>query len=141
MPLSTTTFDVTVPPTRVFAFLSNPRNFVAADRKGPVIEQSDGPLGAGSWYVLAFDQLRVRVEYIEYEPERKVAVTVVMSGRGSGGQSGRQGYTLSGLDDGIGTHIQAFAEWHGGWLRWGPLVRASQSDFWRRMRKRIEATA
>jgi hypothetical protein len=63
-----TTFDVLVPRERVAAFLAEPRHLLAANHRGPVVEQSDGPLGAGSWFVLAFDQLRVRVEYTLFEP-------------------------------------------------------------------------
>lgn len=36
-------FEVSVPPSRVVAYLSNPRNLVAANRKGAVIDQSARP--------------------------------------------------------------------------------------------------
>lgn len=136
-----TTFEVAVPPARVFAFLSNPRNLITANREGPVVEQSDGSLGVGSWFVLAFDQLRARVEYTALEPTRKIAVSVAMSGRGSGGMSGTHEFVLSALEGGSATRIEATADGSGGWLRWGPFVRASQSAAWRRLSQRIEASA
>ena len=136
-----TTFDVAVPPSRVFEFLTDPRNLITANHEGPVIEQSDGPLGAGSWFVLAFDQIRARVEYIAFEPTRKLTVSVVMSGRGAGGMSSTQQFVLAELDGGSRTRIEATADGSGGWLRWGPVVRATQSASWRRLSKRIEASA
>jgi carbon monoxide dehydrogenase subunit G len=140
MPVSTT-FDVAVPAGRVFAFLSNPRNFIAGNHIGPVVEQSDGPLAAGSWFVLAFDQLRMRVEYTAFEPSRRVAVATSMSGRGSGGMWSKQEFVLTELDGGSGTRVEATADGAGGLLRWGPLVRASQALTWRRIRHKIEASA
>jgi len=136
-----TTFDVDVPPARVFVFLTQPGNLIAANRKGPIVERSDGPLGLGSWFVLAFDQLRARVEYTAFEPDRKLAVSVVLSGRGSLGTSSTQEFVLSELDGGSRTRVEIIARGQGGCLRWGPLVRASQRAASRRMRARMEAWA
>ena len=136
-----TTFEVPIPPSRVFAFLSNPRNLITANHKGPILERSDGPPAAGSWFVLGFDQLRARVEYTAFEPDRRLAASVVMSGRASGAMSSRQEFLLSPLSDGSATRVDAAADGHGGWLRWGPLVRASQRAAWRRMRARMVASA
>lgn len=140
MPVSTT-FDVAVPPARVFAYLSDPRHLIAANHAGPIIDRSEGPLGVGSWDVLAFDQLRARVEYIAFEPGRTIGVAVVMTGRGSGGMSSTQTFVVSEIEGGDGTRIQATADGHGGLLRWGPFVRAAQSATWRRMRHQLEASA
>ncbi len=140
MPVSTT-FEVALAPARVFAYLSDPRHFIAANHEGPIIDQSEGALGVGSWYVFAFDQLRARVEYTAFEPDRKIGVAVVMTGRGSGGMSSTQAFVMSELDDGNRTRIDATAEGHGGLFRWGPFVRAAQSATWRRMRHQLEASA
>jgi carbon monoxide dehydrogenase subunit G len=136
-----TSFDVAVPPQRVFAFLSNPRNLITANHPGPVIERSDGPFSPGSWFLLAFDQIRVRVEYPQVEPNRRLAAAVTMSGRGSGGASSRWIFDLSELDGGGGTRVEASAEGSMGWLRWGPLNRALKRRMWRSLSKRIEARA
>ena len=136
-----TTFDVPVPPSRVFAFLSDPRNLIAANHPGPVVDRSDGPLAVGSWSVLAFDQVRVRVDYTAFEPDRRLGVTIVMTGRGARGVSSRQDFGLSTIGDGSGTRVEATVEGQGGWLRWGPIVRASQRAAWRRMRDRMVASA
>jgi carbon monoxide dehydrogenase subunit G len=136
-----TIFEVAVPLPRVFAFLCDPRNLITANHDGPVVEQSTGPFGVGSWFVLAFDQIRARVEYTAFEPTRRLAVSVVMSGRGAGGMSSKQEFVLTALDGGSGTRIEATADGTGGWIRWGPIVRASQAATWRRLSKRIEASA
>ncbi|HEY2888129.1 MAG TPA: hypothetical protein VGJ17_05905, partial [Candidatus Limnocylindrales bacterium] len=97
-----TTFDVSVPPDRVSAYLADPRHLLMANNRGLVVEQSDAPLAAGSWYVLAFDQLRVRVEYTVFDPPRTIAVQVAISGRGSAGAITAQEFSLSAIDDGRG---------------------------------------
>jgi hypothetical protein len=52
-------FDVSAGPDRVVEYLSNPRNLIFANHRGPVVERSDEPsVKKGSWAVLAFDQLR-----------------------------------------------------------------------------------
>jgi len=136
-----TTFDVAVPPGRAFAFLADPRNLVTANHPRPVVEQSAGPLTSGSWFVLALDQLRVRVEYEQVEPDRQLVAVVTMSGRGSAGSTGRQAIDLCPLDGGARTRIWAMADGSGGWIRWGPLVRASQRATWRRLARGIDASA
>jgi carbon monoxide dehydrogenase subunit G len=136
-----TTFDVSVPPDRVFAFLANPRNVISTSHPGPVVDRSAEGFGPGSWFVLAFDQLRVRVEYTEVEPDRRLSARVTMTGRGSGGSSSSQAFSLTALDGGARTRVDALADGSGGWLRWGPLVRASQRAEWRRLADRIEKSA
>ena len=137
----TTTFDVSVPPDRVAAYLADPRHLLVANHKGPIIEQSDGPLGSGSWYVLKFDQLRARVEYTTYDPPRSLAASVIWTGRGAGGVKATQEFVLTELDGHAGTRVNASVDGEGGWIRWQPLQRMSQSLNWRRMRRRIEASA
>jgi carbon monoxide dehydrogenase subunit G len=136
-----TVFDVAVPRDRVVAYLSEPRHLIAANHKGPVLQRSEGPLGTGSWFVLGFDQLRARIEYTTFEPPTSIAVTVAMTGIGSGGATSQHEFRLSELDGGSATRIEESAEGDGGWLRWAPLQRAAQNMTWRRMRKQIEATA
>lgn len=138
---ASTVFDVAVPPGRVAAYLAEPRHVIVANHKGPVLEQSDGPLATGSWFVLGFDQLRVRVEYLTFEPPTRIAVAVSMSGRGSAGMRSVQEFRLSELDRGRGTRVGANAEGSGGWLHWEPLMRLAQRLMWRRLRKQIERSA
>lgn len=102
-----TTFEVSIPPDRVAAYLADPRHLLMANHAGPVVEQSQGPLAAGSWYVLAFDQLRARVEYTAFDPPRLIAVRLAMSGRGSGGMRSAQEFELSAIDDGRGPGISS----------------------------------
>src|SRR5574338_387270 len=127
--MSVSTFDVAVPPDRVFAYLSNPRNLMSANHEGPVVVRSDGPLVAGSWFVLKFDQLRARVEYTEVEPDRHIAAQVALSGFGSGGSVGRVDVILTPVEGGSRTRVQLTTDSKGGWLRWGPLLRAQESAF------------
>ena len=133
-----TTFDVSVPPDRVSAYLADPRHLLMANNRGPVVEQSDAPLAAGSWYVLAFDQLRVRGEYTVFDPPRAIAVQVAMTGRDSAGARSAQEFSLSAIDDGRGTRVAATAEGEGGPIRWAPILRASQALNWRRLKRAIE---
>ncbi len=137
---STSTFDADIPPGSAFAFLSNPRNLLVANNKGPVIEQSVGPLAEGSWFVLKFDQLRARVEYTAVEPERRIAAEVTMSGIGSGGQVSRFDYVLTPLDGGSRTRVEVTADGSGGCLRWGPLVRYAHSASMKRLCEKMEAS-
>lgn len=138
---STTSFDASVAPSRAFAFLSNARNLMVANHKGPIVEQSEGPLEAGSWFVLKFDQLRARVEYTVVEPDQHIAAQVTMSGLGSFGQIDRQDFSLTPLEDGSRTRIEWTTDGRNGCLRWGPLVRASRSAAAKRLRVKMEASA
>ena len=140
MPI-TAVFDVTVPRDRVVAYLAEPRHLVVANHKGPLLEQSDGPIATGSWFILGFDQLRARIEYVAFEPPTRIAVAVKMTGQGSGGMTAVQEFRLSELDGGRATRIEATADGTGGWLRWEPLRRAAQKLTWRRLRQQIERSA
>lgn len=80
-----TSFEIDLPPYRVAEYLAEPRHLLAANHKGPTVAQSEGPLVAGSWFILAFDQLRAHVEFVVFEPPERIAVTVTMSGPGSAG--------------------------------------------------------
>ena len=134
-----TTFEVSIPPDRVAAYLADPRHLLLANHAGPVVEQSEGPMAAGSWYVLAFDQLRARVEYSVFDPPRAIAVRLAMSGRGSGGMRSAQEFELSAIDEGRGTRVAATAEGEGGLIRWAPIRRAVQAMNWRRLKRGIES--
>jgi hypothetical protein len=137
---STMTFDAAVPPSHAFTFLTNPRNLIIANNRGPVIEQLEGPLAEGSWFVLKFDQLRARVQYTTVEPERRIGVDVTMSGIGSGGRVSRYDYLLTPLDGGSRTRVEVTADGSGGCLRWGPLVRYANSASAKRLRAKMEAS-
>jgi len=134
---ATATFDVSSPPDEVVAYLSNPRNILVANHKGPVVEESDPPVRAGSWSVLAFDQLRVRVEYTKYEPPALVAASMSYTGRGSGGMSGTVVYRLAPVDETGGTRVTLDEETSNGWMP-RPVARLLWQLVWRRIRDRME---
>lgn len=119
------------------AYLSYPRNILLANHEGPAVEQSDPPVRAGSWAVLAFDQLRVRVDYTAFEPPALVAAAIRYSGRGSGDMSGAFVYRLEPIPETGGTRVTLDAESSGGWLP-GPLSRLLWPLMWRRLRSRME---
>ena len=135
-----TVFEVPIPPDRVAVYLGDPRNLAAANHKGPVVERSDGPVATGSWFVLAFGQLRARVEYVQYDPQAIVA-KVAITGRGSGGIVATHAFQLSPLDGGKATRVEATIDGTGGLITWEPAMRAAQRLTWRRMRQRMEKTA
>jgi hypothetical protein len=131
-------FVVSPSPDRVAAYLSDPRNVLVANNDGPVVDRSDPPHGPGSWSVLAFDQLRIRVEYTAAAPDR-VAVAATYAGRGSGGITATASYGLQ-ADPSGGTRVSLEADGSGGFfvramnrLTW-PLV-------WRRIRDRMDKGA
>jgi hypothetical protein len=134
---ATATFDLSAPPDQVLTYLSNPRNIVIANNDGPVIEESDPPLRAGSWSVLAFDQLRVRVLYTAFEPPTLVAASTTVNGRGSGGMRGSYVYQLRPVRGTGGTRVTVDAESSGGWMP-GPVGRLFWPIFWRQIRSRME---
>jgi hypothetical protein len=68
-----------------------------ANHDGPVLDRSAGPVASGSWFVLGFDQLRARVDYVLYEPPL-ITAKVQLTGRGSGGAAAVHEFRLSGLD-------------------------------------------
>jgi hypothetical protein len=125
----------------VAEYLAEPRHVVAANHEGPIVASSEGPLVSGAWFVLAFDHLRARVEYITYEPPTRIDVAVTISGRGSAGTRSLQEFALTEIAVGRGTRIDAAFEGEGGWLRWTPLARAMQSIAWRRLRTNLEQSA
>lgn len=134
---TTATFDVSAAPGHVGHYLSDPRAFLVANHKGPVVEKSDPPVRAGSWAVLALDQLRVRVEYTALEPAKLVAASVAYSGRGSGGVSGTVVYRLTPIPGTTGTRITLETESSGGWMPTG-VSRLFWPLMWRRLRSRME---
>jgi hypothetical protein len=137
---ATTTFDVSSPRDEVAAYLSNPRNILVANHRGPVVEGSDPPVRAGSWSVLAFDQLRVRVDYTAFEPPALLAASVTYSGQGSGGMRGTFVYHLSPIPQAGGTRVSLDAETSGGWMP-SPIRRLLWPLIWRRLRSRMEKGA
>jgi uncharacterized protein YndB with AHSA1/START domain len=93
------------PPERVFDYLAVPRNLLTANHQGPVVERSTDPAeGLGSWVVLAFDQVRVRVGYTAFDRPAHIAVTMDYTGFGSGGRHDTADYRLEPLPDG-GTRV------------------------------------
>ena len=122
---ATATFDLSAPPDQVLTYLSNPRNIVIANNDGPVVEQSDPPLRAGSWSVLAFDQAsRVRSSCIRpLNLRRWLAASTTVNGRGvSAAWRGVVRLTSSPTHSrGTGgTRVTLDAESSGGWMP-GPV--------------------
>lgn len=87
------------PAERVFDYFANPRNLVMANNRGPVIDQSVPSTGPGSWAVLKFDQLQLRVEYETWERPTKLAAVLHYSGIGSGNRVDRFAYDFAGAGD------------------------------------------
>jgi hypothetical protein len=131
-----TVFDVPVPAVRIAAYLAHPRHLAVANHEGPIVDRSEGPVATGSWFVLAFDQLRVRVVYRAFDPPRRVVVEVATTGRFSRGMRSVQEFVFADLPGGAGTRVSVTAEGTGGWLP-GPLARLSGQLYWRRLRSRI----
>ena len=111
-----TTYDVPSAPDEMAANLANPRNLVTANRPGRVVDQSDPPTRTGSWAVLAYDQLRVRIDYTAFEPPVLVAVAMTYTGRGSRGMSGTFVYQLAPMAGSWGTRVTIDTETSGGWV-------------------------
>jgi hypothetical protein len=130
------TFDVHVSQDRVVAYLSNPRHLLIANNDGPVVAASDPPVRTGSWSLLAFDQLRVRVEYTAFEPPELIATSVIYSGRGSRGMQGVFVYRLRPAPDREATTVRLEAESTGGWTP-GLLSRLLWPLMWRGLRDRM----
>ena len=137
---SSHTFDLAARPDQVVAYLSNPRNLIVANNPGPTVEQSDPPIRTGSWAVLAFDQLRMRVEYSAFEPPARIDVSVQFTGRGSGGTRAGYKYHLEPIQATGGTTLTVEVDGHRGWMP-APAARQVQRLLWRRVQQRIEAFA
>lgn len=130
----TCTFEVSARPAEVAAWLSVPGNLLVANRRGSVAERSDPPVRTGSWFVLAFEQLRVRVEYTAFGPPLRVAASVVYSGRRSGGLRAAATYHLVENRRTGGTSVIVEADSSGGWVP-APVGRLLWPLLWRRFRK------
>jgi hypothetical protein len=129
-------FIVSSTPDRVAVYLLDPRNVLVANNDAPVVERSDPPSGRGSWSVLAFDQLCVRVEYTATEPDR-IAVAATYSGRGSGGMTASASYGLQADDATGGTKVKVDVDGSGGFFI-RAMNRVTWPVVWRRLRDRIE---
>jgi hypothetical protein len=84
---------------RVFDYFSSPRNLVMANNRGPVVDRSEPPTGAGSWAELKFDQLRLRVEYEVWERPLRLAGVLRYTGLGSANRIDRFSYELEAAGD------------------------------------------
>src|SRR3954453_6411105 len=111
---NTATFEVSADRDKVADYLSEPRNVVVANHEGPVVERSDGPTRTGSWSILAFDQLCVRVEYTWFEPPDHVAVAMTFTGRGARDMSSTAVYRLLPIGGAGGTQVTVDAGGTGG---------------------------
>jgi hypothetical protein len=115
-------------PDRVFDYLAQPRNLLTAKHEGSVVSQSVDPAdGAGSWTVLAFDQLRVRIEYTTFDRPRRIGAVIVSSGAGPFDRRDVVDYALAALPNG-GTEIVVAVEANSGvpsivWRLSAPLSR------------------
>ena len=132
-----TVFRVTRPREAAFSFLIDPRNHFLSNRRGSIVEQSRGSLQDGSYYVLAFDQLRARVTYEVVAPPERTVVSIALSGRLSGGMRSRRDFLLH--IDGDGTNIEVRSQGSGGWISWGPIVRAGERAAMAHLKRRIES--
>ena len=129
-------FEVSSGPTAVFAYLSEPRNLLLVSHRGRAVEQSEPPFQAGSWFVLAFDQLRVRIEYVVVEPPGLISFVATYGGRGSHGQRDMAAFQLAENPRALGTVVRIETETRGGWMpAWLTLLWPVQL---RRLRARME---
>ena len=87
-------------PERVFDFLANPRNLMVANYPGAAEARSEGEGAVGSWAVLDFANIRVRVTYTAWDRPSHLAATLEYSGRGSNGRRDSVDYELSASPDG-----------------------------------------
>lgn len=135
----TRTFDVPAAPEVVFAYLSNPRNLLIANHEGPTVERSTEPVrGVGSWSILAFDQLRVRVEFTAFDSPVRVAVVVEYSGVGSGNRREIADYRIGPGSNG-GSVVTVDLESPG--LPIPFLGRLVESLAWRRLGQKLMAVS
>lgn len=134
-------YEVAAPPEKVFAYFANPRHVVIANHDGPLIERSEGEQGVGSWYVMAFDQLRMRVEYTVYDPPSRIGARVTSSGRGSGGSAFEHEWEISALPDGRGSRVEIFGVGRGGFWPLNLLYRPFTWLAGRRAKRAIERGA
>lgn len=136
MGLRTGSLTLTAPVDRVFDYFAVPRNLVMANNPGPVVDRSTPPTGPGSWAVLKFDQLRMRVEYQAWDRPRKLAGVVRYAGLGSGNRVDQFSYEIE--PDGDGTRLDYSITGGpsvslpviGGWL---------ERRYWRNVERRINA--
>ncbi|MEA2621151.1 MAG: hypothetical protein QOH61_61 [Chloroflexota bacterium] len=129
-------FEVQVRRDRVVAYLADPGNAILANRPRRIVEQSSGPITTGSWAVLAMDQLRVRVEYVAFEPPGLVVIQVTTSGLMAMGTRSTQRYELQSIDGGRRTRVGLTSDGSGGCLP-SPLVRLVEPLQRRSIRKRM----
>jgi len=131
-------FGVSSGPAAVFAYLSEPTHLLVASHRGHMVEHVPPPLHAGSWFVLAFGQLRVRIEYTAYDPPGLISYVATYGGRGSHGQRDVATFHLAENPRTHGTLVRIEAESRGGWTpSWlGRLLWPVQL---RRLRARLES--
>ena len=133
------TFTSPAGPEAVAAYLADPRNLVVANNNRPIVDQSDDrPTATGSWYVLKLDQLRLRVEYVAFDPPNRIGVEIVSSGFGSAGYRQHLEYRLGPGLGGTGTTIIQEGEGRGG-LPIPILGRLTLALIRRRMQRRFES--
>lgn len=81
-------------PEQVFDYFANPRHLVMSNDRGPITERSDPSTGVGSWAILKFDQIQLRVEYEAWERPVRIAVAMEYGGFLSGGGRDRHEYLI-----------------------------------------------
>jgi uncharacterized protein YndB with AHSA1/START domain len=135
-----TVFDVPVPANRIAAYLADPRHLVVANHERPIVDRSEGVVSTGSWFVLALDQLRVRIEYRAFEPPHRVVVGISTTGRFSRGTRAIQEFEFTELPGAAGTRVVLTVDGATWWLP-GPIARPILSLIWRRRLRRIDVSA
>jgi hypothetical protein len=136
MTLRPRTVTLGVPPSHVFDYFATARNLVVANHRGPIVETSDPPTGPGSWVVLQFDQLRVRVDYEEWARPTRLAGRVRYSGFGSGNGVEPFEYSLDGSND------ETVVRYVRGRARRGPfrfIGDLVERRYWRNVGERLQS--
>lgn len=136
---ATATFRVSARPDAILAYLSEARHVIVANHTGPIVDRSQPPVEAGSWAVLALDQLRVRIEYSAFGPTL-VAGTVTYSGHLSGDLRGTFEYHLAPEAGSGGTTVRYVSDSSMGLLL-ALVARLNWPLYWRRIRTRMNDEA
>jgi hypothetical protein len=105
------TFALPVPLDALVSFLADPLHIGVGLEKGCVLERSTHPATQqGSWAVVARGRTRTRVEYVVFHPPHEIAVSLIHSGPGSGGQSGTWRYATAADAGTDGCHLRVEIE-------------------------------
>jgi hypothetical protein len=128
--------ELSAPVGLVFDYFATPRNLVMANNRGAVTDHSDPSDGPGSWAVLKFDQIRLRIEYPVWDRPQRLSADLRYSGFGSGNRLDR--FTYDFRPTGARTTVVAYRlETQ---ARQIPFISAwTERRYWRNVEARLAA--